>query len=172
MQVDDIAIVKEDSTWGEGRLRGKTVIIDKGEGSYSVTEINGCGGGAWISGNELEFVRHGTKEDREMVTRNSEEVHRMFSDLNWIKENWIRNRFSATSILSLFHAIGYNSSFERNGEYFVLYEDWEDLYPIFNAIMNREYEKAIVETMKTFRPECVDKYIPGVIALYRKVNPE
>jgi hypothetical protein len=172
MEVGDICTVKENSTWGNGKLRGKTVIIDKGTGSFSVREINGYGGWAWVPSDELEFVRHGTKEDIETVKKNEDEVHRRLSDLYWIRDNWdsFKDGISGTSMLALFNAIGYQSPFERNGEYFVLYEDWIALRPIFNAIMSHNLEEAISVAKTVFVPKYVDEIVKRTNALYEKLN--
>ena len=34
--------------------------------------------------------------------------------------------------------IGHNTSFHRNGEFFVLFSDWEQLQPVFVHIKNSE----------------------------------
>lgn len=172
MQVNDIALGKECSTWNNGSLRGKLVIIDKASGSsYSVTGVDGFGGGAWLTDNDLEFVKHGTQEERESVEQKGREITAKQTDLVWIRDNWKElDGISANSILTLLHAIGYHSSFEKNGEYFILAEDWNAFYPVFEAIMSKSHDDAIASVRKIVKPQYADKYENAVDDLYCMLN--
>lgn len=172
MQVWDIAIGKEDSQWDNGRLCGKEVIIDEVSGfSYSVSALDGHGGGAWLTDRDLEFVRHGTKEDHDEVEAKSREITAQQTNLNWIRGNWenLEKSISANSIITLLNAIGYHSSFEKNGEYFVLYDDWYALLPIYTAIMERDLNLALSHTRNVFKPDYIEERVKGVGHLYSEL---
>ena len=74
-----------------------------------------------------------------------------------------------SSILKLFHEIGYTSSYERNGEYFYLLGDWENLYLVFVAIFNKDYD-SMIKSLNVFKEERRDKYVANAIEFYNRVN--
>ena len=171
----DIAFVNDSSTWNDGKMRGATVIITNTSGnSYSVDALDGVGGGSWFREKELTFLRHSTKEDVDAYHANKEEVTKNQTDLYWIRDNWssLICGISANSILTLLHAIGYTSAYEKNGELFVLQDDYSAFFNVFNAIMHKHYDIAIDCIKKAVKPEYVDKYILPVTLLYKKLNPD
>ena len=76
---------------------------------------------------------------------------------------------SASSILKLFHEIGYTSSFERNGEYICLFDDWRNLCLLFVAIFNKDYG-AMIKALNVFKEEHRDKYSANAIEFYNRIN--
>lgn len=78
-------------------------------------------------------------------------------------------RLSGSSILKLFHEIGYISFFERNGEYFYLFNDWEYLCSVFVAVFNKDYD-SMIKALNVFKEEYRDKYMANAIEFYNKVN--
>ena len=78
-------------------------------------------------------------------------------------------KLAGSSILKLFHEIDYISAFERNGEYYALYSDWEALSPIFVALFNKQYD-IMVECLNVFKEEYRDNYKEMAINFYNRVN--
>lgn len=93
-------------------------------------------------------------------------------NLDYIKSEMLKGnlKLTASSILKLFHEIGYISAFERNGEYYTLYSDWVVLSPIFVALFNKQYD-IMIECLNVFKEEYRDNYKEMAINLYNKVNP-
>ena len=63
----------------------------------------------------------------------------MESSLSFIVENWDSGNpesFSSISILALFDFIGHDCSFNRNGEFGLLYADWLEFFPTIDRIAN------------------------------------
>lgn len=114
-------------------------------GGYSIRFLDtGCSV-AWKHDEELEFVDNGGEHVIEECIEKSESLSKQQKDITWIKNNWenLKLGISANSILTLLHKIGYNSSFERNGEYFILYDDWGVFFPMFNMLMESNLDGAL-----------------------------
>lgn len=153
-------VVRITSAWGESVSKGTRAVV---RGSYrdlyggsgpSATQdyalfVEDQGECAWFHEDTLKFIEHNpalmdTWEDQIEARRRNE------SDLRWIKKNWktLRKQCSSTTILALFDALGYQSSFSRNGEYYCLWEDWVNMFPFINAVIKCRSLKALRAELK------------------------
>ena len=104
----------------------------------------------------------------EKLDKIADEICMRNNDLTYIKS--IYPNIAAVSWLKLFNEIGYNSSFNRNGEYYVLFNDIMVLKPIFDYVFDGDLDKAIECVPLCFKPECVKKYQDGVKNLYNRLS--
>lgn len=179
-------IVKYKTSFWNGRLGESQDIVNElgvieysygekygnGEcyGGYSVIKLStGCSS-AWWDDEQLEFVEIGGENIIEECKKKLETISQQMSDLKWIKENWSQNKFSTITMLTLFNEIKYKSSFVENGEFFILDQDWNALYPIFNAIFNEDYTKMIEEVEIIFKPEYKEEKLKVCIDLFNKIR--
>lgn len=174
MKLYDVATIKPSSPWREGKDGGKEIIIKEvsGMAAYSVIGMDGTGGGAWFHDSDLEFVRHGSRTDLDEANQKKDEIGTLQANLSWIRENWesLKSGISANSILALFHEVGYSSSFEKNGEYFVLQDDWVGLFPIFDAVMRGDLPDVVYKIREIFKPDYVSGYIKSFTTLHSKIH--
>ena len=151
---------------------GKLGVIDHGDDDgYMVYDMEtGSLSGWWYEG-YLKFVSEGSEDEIKKCEEKAKIREDRDENLDYIKEKIVSGdlSLSATSILKLFHEIGYISPFERNGEYFCLSSDWNILYPIFVAIFNKDYN-TMIEKQSIFQENCRDKYVANAIKFYNKVN--
>lgn len=142
------------------------------DGEYSVIDLETGGSSAWWSENKLEFVSEGGEDVITECRNKYEKLNEMMSDLNWIKTNWdsVKNGASGTTILTLLNEIGYESSFKRNGEFFVLESNWITFFPIFDNVFNDNLEEAIKNIKNIFKHEYVENYKNNVITFYNKIH--
>lgn len=147
--------------YGNGEIYGGYSILDKETGSSS----------AWWNEEYLEFVSEGSEEEIKKCKQKSEENKRKSEDINYIREMFLKGNVNLNpcSVLKLFHEIGYISSFERNGEYYCLYSDYEALLPMFAALFNKQYDK-MIEGLNIFKEECRETYKKNAIDFYNRVN--
>ena len=147
--------------YGGGECDNKYHVLDK---------ETGCGS-AWWNEDYLEFVSEGGEDEVEKCKEIAKTIEERNKDLKYIKEEILNGNLnlSATSILKLFHEIGYTSSFERNGEYFCLVDDWNSLFPIFVAVFNKDYD-FMIKALEVFKEEYRDKYMKNTIEFYNRVN--
>ena len=140
-------------------------------GGYSVLDKETGGSSSWWDEDKLEFVSEGGEDEIKKCKDVAEIIRKRNEDLDYIKEEILNGNLilSSTSILKLFHEIGYISSFERNGEYFCLFGDWENLCPVFVAIFEKNYD-SMISALNVFKEERRDKYMSNVIEFYNKVN--
>lgn len=103
----------------------------------------GCSS-AWWDEDKLEFVEEGGIEKIEECYKNKEKYIAKCESIDYIKE-CILNKIplNSISILELFKKIEYDSGFNRNGEYFTLFSDWNHFKPIFICIFNNNYDEMI-----------------------------
>lgn len=174
LEVGDVARMT-DIYWhgdlGESRDDiGKLFVIKEVHGGkYSIISMEDGSSSAWWYDSQLEFVRKGEPNILEELKKKREEIINRTSNLKWIKENF-KYELSTTSILKLFEEINYNSSFLINGEYFILFDEWANFYPIFENIFKGDLLEAIEYTKKVFKEEYVSKYVEGVNNLYNKIE--
>ena len=148
--------------YGNGEISGGYSVLDKETGASS----------AWWHDNYLEFVADGSEEEikkcKEIAKRNKQKNE----NIDYIKEMILKDEdLGATSVLKLFHEIGYTSPFERNGEYFCLFDDWIALSPVFIALFNKQYDK-MIECLNVFKEEYREIFKKNTIDFYNKVNSE
>ena len=154
--------------WGLGTLQvGDKVVIKKGQGKYSVLNLDSGCGCAWVSEDHLEFIDKGGTHLIEQCEINRKKTEEKNKDINYIKENY--PNISSISFNMLLLSLGHNSAFNYNGEYFALYADVQAFFPTLNAIFSRDLELALDEVCKIIKPQYIDKYKDNVKLLYSKV---
>ena len=149
--------------YGNGDVYGGYSVLDKETGSSS----------SWWDEDYLEFVAEGGKDEIAKCKEIAASIKKRNEDLDYIKSEIIEGKFNlnSSSILKLFHEIGYTSSFEINGEYFCLFNDWRSLFPVFVAIFNGDYD-TMIESLNVFRGKYIEKYKANAIEFYNKVNAQ
>ena len=147
--------------YGNGEIGGGYHVLDK---------ETGCGS-AWWHEDKLEFVSEGGEDEITKCKEIAETIKERNENITYIREEIIKGNLglSGSSILTLFHEIGYTSPFERNGEYYCLASDWEMLHPIFVAVFNKNYD-GMLESLNVFKEEYRKKYKTKAIEFYNKVN--
>lgn len=147
--------------YGNGEVYGGYCVLDKETG----------GGSSWWNEDYLEFVSEGGEDEIKKCKEIAQIIRERNENLDYIKEEMLNGNLmlSCSSILKLFHEIGFTSSFERNGEYFCLFNDWEALYPIFVAVFNKDYD-SMIKALNVFREEYRDKYMANGTEFYNRVN--
>ena len=140
-------------------------------GGYCVMDRESGGASSWWDEDKLEFVSDGGEDEIAQCKAIAKSIKERNEHLDYIKEEILNGNISlsASSVLKLFHEIGYTSSFERNGEYFILFKDWSNLYPIFVAAFNKDYN-AMIESLNAFKEQYRDHYKEKVIEFYNKIN--
>lgn len=141
-------------------------------GGYSVLDRETGGSSAWWHEEYLEFISEGGEDEIKRCKEIASTIKERNENLEYIKSKILKGNLNlaGSSILKLFHEIGYTSAFERNGEYYVLYSDWSTLSPIFIALFNKQYD-IMTECLNVFKEECRDKYKEMVVDFYNRINP-
>lgn len=91
-------------------------------------------------------------------------------NLNWLKEQLINDTISNINTdgwLYLFSLIGYESTFNKNGEFFALYYDIILLLPLFAAAVHEDLE-ALEAGLIIFKEEYRDLWKERVLNLMFK----
>ena len=160
--------------WGDSDSyeTGRLGVIQSCCGSgYSVLDKEtGCSS-SWWNEDYLEFISEGGEYEIEKCEKIAQTIKERNENLDYIREK-ILNRdliLSASSILKLFHEIGYNSSFKRNGEYAYLFSEWQNLYPVFVAAFNKDYD-SMIKALNVFKEEYRDEYMTNAIEFYNRIN--
>lgn len=147
--------------YGNGECYGGYCVLDKETGGSS----------SWWDEDYLEFVSEGGEDEIKKCKEIAQVIRERNENLDYIKEEMLNGNLNlnVSSILKLFHEIEYTSSFERNGEYFCLFSDWEILCPVFVAIFNKDYN-SMINTLNVFKEEYREKYKTKTIEFYNKMN--
>ena len=72
--------------------------------------------------------------------------------------------------MTLFHKIGYESAFERNGEFYCLTMDWLSFYPAFLFLFDKEFDLMIKLIETGTNEKYRDKYLRNFTALYNEIH--
>lgn len=141
-------------------------------GGYSVLDKETGGSSSWWNEEYLELVSEGSEDEIRKCKEIANTIKERNENLDYIKSEILEGNLNlaGSSILKLFHEIGYTSAFKRNGEYYALYSDWATLSPIFVALFNKQYAK-MIECLNVFKEEYREKYKENVIIFYNKINP-
>lgn len=123
--------------------------------SYSIIWQDTGSSLAWKSTNELKLIDEGGEHLFKEANKNRERISAQNTDINYIVSKLDEGSLSSESILLLFDMIGHNTSFHRNGEFFVLFSDWRQLQPVFLHIKNAE---TLEEAKLIFTEEGCRKY--------------
>jgi hypothetical protein len=110
------------------------------EESYGIF-IKGSGTTSWYPGSVLTFIRHAPELLKEWNEERDKDTKQK-SDIKWIHENWqkVKSKSSSVTALACMEFIGFETSFHRNGEYFILFEDWRMLLPYIDRLMTAKNE--------------------------------
>ena len=178
-------IVKMIDTYWHGSLNesrkdiGKLFVIEysygerfgngKCYGGYSILSMENGSSSSWWDDSQLEFVEDGSVDLIYELKRKYEEITNQTKDIKWIKEHFSES-LPTNSILTLFHKIGYESAFERNGEFCCLTLDWLSFYSVFFLLFNKEFD-LMIKILKTGTNEKYrDKYLRNFTALYNEIH--
>lgn len=178
-------IVKMIDTYWHGSLNesrkdiGKLFVIEysygekygngKCYGGYSILSMENGSSSSWWDDSQLEFVEDGSVDLIEELKMKYKELTNKQKDIKWIKEHFSES-LPTDSILTLFHKIGYESAFERYGDFYCLVKDWLSFYPVFLLLFDKEFDSMIkiFETEKNEKYR--DKYLRNFIALYNEIH--
>ena len=172
-------IVKMIDTYWHGDLNeprdeiGKLFVIKEVRGTqYGIINMENGNSSYWWDNSQLEFVSEGSLDEIKKCEKIRDDIEKRYNDLDYIKEEILEGNIlnlSTTSILKLFHEIGYHSAFERNGEYYALTMDWISLYRIFDALFNQRYDD-MIEALNVFKEPYREEYKVKTIDFYNKIN--
>lgn len=124
---------------------------------------------AWKSTNELELIEEGGEHLFAECLAKREAISKASTDIKQIVENWVakEGKLSSETILFLFDKIGYKSSFLRNGEFYALFADWSNLYPLFDVIMTVKIEQDVTGILKE---ECPTDFRNKIVEFFNEVQ--
>lgn len=177
-------IVKMIDTYWHGSLNesrediGKLFVIEysygekygngKCYGGYSILSMEDGSSSSWWDDSQLEFVEDGSVDLIYELKRKYEEITNQTKDIKWIKEHFSES-LPTNSILTLFHKIGYESAFERNGEFYCLTMDWLSFYPVFLLLFGKEFD-LMIKFLDGGNRKDRDKYLRNFTALYNEIH--
>jgi len=110
---------------------------------------------SWKSEDQLELIDKGGEHLFKEAKKNRKRISRQNKDIKYINSKLDEGKLSSESILLLFDMLGHNTSFHKNGEFFVLFSDWAILHPVFVHIKNA---KTLKESKSIFTKEGLHKY--------------
>jgi len=128
--------------------------------SYTVMFPDNGNTSSWYNEHQLTLVDIGGEHLITEAKKRREEVSKQNKDLNLIIKNWEKNewKLSSETILFLFDKIGYKTSFLRNGEYFILFADWHDVYPFVDLVVKSKTLEEATNFIDNKTPsEIIDK---------------
>jgi len=170
-------IVRKIDTYWYGDLNeveelGKLYVISEvsGDDDYEIRDLITGGHSAWWHNDQLEYVGRADKKIFKKLDAIQDKAHKRNISLKYIERNY--PNISTDSWLELFKQIGYNSSFYKNGEYFILFAEIQTLKPIFDAIFEYDLEKAIEETNKAFKKGYREQYLNNIKQFFSKIKGE
>ena len=107
--------------------------------------IEGGGETSWYEEGQLTLLGH-APELLETWKEHAEAKERDYADLKWIRGQWEQWKAEkvwppASSILTLFQAIGFKSRFLANGEYYILYSDFAELFWLLDLLLTKPWEE-------------------------------
>lgn len=137
-------------------------------GGYSILSMEDGSSSSWWDDSQLEFVEDGSVDLIYELKRKYEEITNQTKDIKWIKEHFSES-LPTDSILTLFHKIGYESAFERNGEFYCLTMDWLSFYPAFLLLFDKEFD-LMIKLLDGGNRKDRDKYLRNFTALYNEIH--
>lgn len=142
------------------------------KGDWNVLFLDNGSSLAWVDPDTMTFIRHGTINDLEDAKQTKRKTKEKHSDLKYIKDCFCNQEegLSSVSVLKLFKEISHDTSFNHNGEYYVLQQDFFHFYPIFEAIFNQDKIKMLEEVKAKVLPEYIAEYSETCLKLYEKVS--
>lgn len=106
--------------------------------SYTVMFVETGGECSWYEEHQLTLIDEGGEHLFEEAKKNRKRISEQNTDINYILSKLDEGSLSSESILLLFDMLGHNTSFHRNGEFYVIFSDWQQLQPVFVHIKNAE----------------------------------
>lgn len=106
--------------------------------------IKGIGSVAWYDEDELILIernRFDLKDEWENEIKNNH--IKSIEPCNIKKFILDGDRFDSTVILKIFEIIGFNSSFNRNGEYYFLFKEWLQFLPVAQFVANAKSKEVL-----------------------------
>lgn len=99
--------------------------------------IEGEGQSSWYDEEQLTLLEANAVSLLDSWEEQREARVRDESSLPWIVTHWpsLRDSCPTNSLLALFRAIGHESAFLRNGEYYCLQVDYERLFPMLDMLV-------------------------------------
>lgn len=169
-------IVRLVNTYWYGDLKesrediGKLFVIDEVNGHsgcrcYSIRNLDTGGGSSWWSDDHFEYVGKADPDIFNRLDKIRNELKERNRDINYIKENF-SIKLPTTSWLYLFDKIGYDTSFNRNGEYWILANDIMTLYPVFDCLFKQDIQGAFKKIEEVFKTGYIEKYKVRVQKFY------
>lgn len=126
-------------------LYGGTNIYD-----YSIIFTDDGNECAWFDKLQLILLDEGGEHLIEKAKETQAKTKAKNRDMKYVSEKIETESISAESILFLFEMLGIHSSFNHNGEYFILFEDWRQIKHAFLWI---KHAKTIEQAKEAFTPE-------------------
>lgn len=141
-----------------------------GKDHYSVIYMNG-NSEAWKYDKQLEFVEEGSEELIEALKGIRLAEKKKHETLLWIIDNWNNGELNTDSILYLFDRLAYPTSFHKNGEFFVIFTDWQYIGPIVAQMMKLKTEVDMSTYLKENKlPEVYAMQLFCEIKLIQKIK--
>lgn len=123
---------------------------------------------SWYQEWQLTLIDEGGEHLFEEAIKNRERISKQNTDINYIAKHLEEGNLSGESILLLFEMLDYNTSFYDNGEFFILFSEWEQLHPIFVHIKNAE---SLEDAQSIFTKEERNRYnVQKVYSAFKEVT--
>ena len=123
---DVIVVGSYADQYGGSNTKSYTVMFEDGNTS------------SWYEESQLTLISEGGEHLFEEAKKRKEKISKQNTDFDFIVTEIDKGSVSSETILFLFGKFGFETSFHRNGEFYVLYSDWSELQPIFKYIKNAE----------------------------------
>lgn len=170
-------IVRKIDTYWYGNLGesrddiGKLYVISEVHGNeYEIRDLVTGSHSAWWNSNQLKYVGRADKMIFDELDAIQNKLHKRNASLEYIKDNY--PNLPTGSWLKLFDEIGYDSAFNRNGEYGCLFSDIESLRPVFDAIFDQDLKGAIKKVDEIFKKEYRDIFRHNIERFFDKIRRE
>ena len=126
----------------------------------------------WLDESEVEFVCKGKQSSITKYENNIRTYEEKLCDLNFIKEEFIKNKGNIhhISILYLFNRIGFDSKYYKSKNFFDLAEEWNKINYVFTLLFNKQKDLMIAKIHFTFTNNYIDYYIKKFSELYDEIN--
>jgi hypothetical protein len=120
--------------------------------------IEGGGETSWYYEHQLTLIEHNPAL-LQTWQEHAEARQRDHTSLKWIIEHWDQalKISNANIILTVMEAMEFDSAFKRNGEYYALWIDWENMLPIANTLV-------VAKTIDELRAKQLPGANPEIVA--------
>ena len=104
--------------------------------SYTVMFVEDGNECSWYYESQLTLIDEGGEHLIEEANKAKERILKQDTDIKYIVSKLDDGNLSSESILLLFDMLGHDTSFHKNGEFFILFSEWRMLCPLFVHIKN------------------------------------